>query len=106
MHQMYPKRAFLSQKCSLAEKLKSFERGKIDYSDLYVDESEVIDSNRNDQSYIPALKTPEHNSDMEQSSRHLSPSRNASLHTPVLPNNLRLKQKENQFFYFFQFEPL
>lgn len=32
----------LTQKCSLAEKLKSFERTKIDYSELYVEEETNI----------------------------------------------------------------
>ncbi|RNA35898.1 hypothetical protein BpHYR1_048556 [Brachionus plicatilis] len=37
----------LTQKCSLAEKLKSLERNKIDYSDLFINESEETEPSTN-----------------------------------------------------------
>ncbi|RNA12086.1 hypothetical protein BpHYR1_008236 [Brachionus plicatilis] len=51
----------LTQKCSIAEKLKSLERKKIDYNDLYIDQEESqsiigADQKDNDDNMMP--KTP------------------------------------------------
>ena len=88
----------LTQKCSLAEKLKSIERGKIDYSDLYVDESEETETLTDTQLYNPVLKTPEFPVyiNTEQRSRHSSASSDTSLHTPVLPNYFRPNPNDDQ----------
>ncbi|CAF0725089.1 unnamed protein product, partial [Brachionus calyciflorus] len=85
----------LIQKCSLAEKLKSLERSKIDYSDLYINETEP---KTNIESYNAAPKTPEfsENWNMEQKSRHSSASSDTSLNTPVLDNFVRQKPSEDQ----------
>ncbi|RNA03085.1 hypothetical protein BpHYR1_042939, partial [Brachionus plicatilis] len=53
--------AHLTQKCSIAEKLKSLERKKIDYNDLYIDQEETqsiigTDQKDNDDNMMP--KTP------------------------------------------------
>ena len=88
----------LTQKCSLAEKLKSLERSKTDYSDLYVDESDEAEHSTNIESYTAAPKTPEfpENWNMEQKSRHSSTSSDTSLNTPVLKNFIRQKPSDDQ----------
>ncbi|RNA11557.1 RNA-directed DNA polymerase from mobile element jockey-like, partial [Brachionus plicatilis] len=96
----------LTQKCSLAEKLKSLERNKIDYSDLYINESEETEPNI--ESYTESPKTPEFsenflenlicqkpNDDQSQvtSQNKSNPKTN---HTPVFTKNRPKRQSESE----------
>lgn len=48
----------LTQKCTIAEKLKSIERQKIDYSELYIEQEEI--QTNMDEHVDETPKTPEY----------------------------------------------
>ncbi|RNA06046.1 hypothetical protein BpHYR1_050542, partial [Brachionus plicatilis] len=80
----------LTQKCSIAEKLKSLERKKIDYNDLYIDQEETqsiigADKKDNDDNMMP--KTPGYQP--TNFNDVISQISTQDLKTPVLEDTLR-----------------